>query len=138
MVPLQIIGDPSAVRRLTPSEEVDFGPGNTETEAPESTKNSLSERISFRNRREKLHNLDAGSGSGSGSSSKKPAGWKGRSTCRTASFPIPNRASGNAELCYHASYGTNRVGEKQEILMTEQELEIVKTQERVCSWWLLH
>ena len=70
MVPLQIIGDPSAVRRRTPSEEVDFGPGNTETEAPESTKNSLSERISFRNRREKLHNSGSGSGSGSGSSSK--------------------------------------------------------------------
>ena len=32
---LQIIGDPSAVRRRTPSEEVDFGPGNTKTEAPE-------------------------------------------------------------------------------------------------------
>ena len=52
LVPLQIIGDPSAVRRRTPSEEVDFGPGNTETEAPESTRNSLSERMSFRNRRE--------------------------------------------------------------------------------------
>ena len=134
MVPLQIIRDPSAVRRWTPSEEVDFGPGNTETEAPELTKNSLSERISFRNRREKLQN----SGSGSGSSSKKPAGWKGRSTCRTASFPTPNRVSGNAELCYHASYDTNRVLEKQEILMKEQELEIVVTQERACSWWLLH
>ena len=68
MVPLQIIGDPSAVRRQTPSEEVDFGPGNTETEAPKSTKNSLSERTSFRNRREKLQN----SGTGSGSSLKKP------------------------------------------------------------------
>ena len=54
MVPLQTIGVPSAVNRRTPSEEVDLGPGKTETEAPESTKNSLSERISFRNRREKL------------------------------------------------------------------------------------
>ena len=52
MVPLQIIGEPSAVRRLTPLEEVDFGPGNTEREAPKWTRNSLSERISFRNRRE--------------------------------------------------------------------------------------
>ena len=134
MVPLQISGDPSAVRRQTPLEEVDFGPGNTDTEAPESTKNFLSERISFRNRREKLQN----SGSGSGSSSKKPAGWKGRSTCRTASFPTPYRVSGNAELCCHASYGTNRDPEKQEILMTEQELEIDKPQEKACSWWLLH
>ena len=134
MVPLQIIGDPSAVRRRTPSEEVDFGPGNTETEAPESTKNSLSERISFRNRREKLQN----SGSGSGSSSKKLTGWKGRSTCRTASFATQYRVSGNAELCCHASYGTNRDPEKQEILMTEQELEIDEPQEKACSWWLLY
>ena len=74
MVPLQIIGDPSAVRRRTPSEDVDFGPGNTETEAPESTRNSLLERISFRNRREKLHNSGSGSGSGSGNTSNKPAG----------------------------------------------------------------
>ena len=118
MVPLQIIGDPSAVRRQTPLEEVDFGPGNTETEA--------------------LHNSGSGSGSGSGSSSEKLAGRKGRSTCRTASFPTLNSVSGNDELCYHASYGTNRVLEKQEVLMKEQELEIIETQERDCSWWLQH
>ena len=41
MVPLWIIRDPSAVRRRTPSEEVDFRPRNTETEAPESTRNSV-------------------------------------------------------------------------------------------------
>ena len=44
MVPLQIIGDPSAVRRQTLLEEDDFGPGNTETEAPELTRNSLMEQ----------------------------------------------------------------------------------------------
>ena len=44
MVPLQIIGDLSAVRRQTPSEEVDFGPGNTETGAPESTRNVFQEQ----------------------------------------------------------------------------------------------
>ena len=133
MVPLQIIGDPSAVRRLTPSEEVDFGPGNTETEAPESTKNSLSERISFKNRREKLQNSGSGSGSGSGSSLKKPAGWKGRSTCRTASFPTLNRVSGTAELCCRVSYDTNRDPEKQEILTKEQALQNDEPQETSCS-----
>ena len=45
---LQTIGEPSAVRRQTLSEESDFGPRNTETEAPESTKYSLSDRISLR------------------------------------------------------------------------------------------
>ena len=50
--PLHAIGDPSAVRRQTPSIEVDLGPGKTGTEAPECTKNSLSDRISQRKRRE--------------------------------------------------------------------------------------
>ena len=35
------MGDPSAVRRQTLSEEVDLGPGNMETEAPELTNRSL-------------------------------------------------------------------------------------------------
>ena len=34
-VPLQTIKEPSAVRRRTPSEESDVGPGSTETEAPD-------------------------------------------------------------------------------------------------------
>ena len=38
--PLHITRKLSAVRRRTPSEEVDLGPGNTETEAPESTRNT--------------------------------------------------------------------------------------------------
>ena len=54
MVPLQTIGDPSGVRRQTPLAESDLGPGNTDTEASELTKNSLCDRISRRNRREKL------------------------------------------------------------------------------------
>ena len=137
-MPLQIIRDPSAVRRRTPLEEVDFGPGKTETEAPESTRNSLSESMSYRNRREKLHISGSGSGSGSGSASKKPAGLKGSSTCRTASFLIWNRVSDNAELCYHVSYDTNKVPEKQENGVMEQELENVSMQERAWSWWLQH
>ena len=44
--PLHTIGDLSAVRSQTPSIEVDFSPGNTETEAPELTRNSLSDKIS--------------------------------------------------------------------------------------------
>ena len=82
LVPLQTIREPSAVRRPTPSEESDLGPRNMETVAPESTKNSWLERISCRNRREKLHS--SGSGSGPGFNSEKPAGWKGSSTCWTA------------------------------------------------------
>ena len=114
MVQLQTIEDPSAIRRQTPSEESDLGPGNPETEAPESTKNSWSERISRRNRREKLHNSGLGSGSVPRFNSEKPAGWKGSSACRTASFPTPNRVSYSSELYLHASYGTNTVLEKME------------------------
>ena len=36
--------------------EDNLGPGNTETEAPESTENSWLESISFRNRRVELQN----------------------------------------------------------------------------------
>ena len=39
LVPLQTIGDPSAVRRRTPLEESDLEPGNMEMEAPESNNN---------------------------------------------------------------------------------------------------
>ena len=52
--PLHTIGVPSAVRRQTPSIEVDVGPGKTETEALESTRNSLLDKISHRNRREEI------------------------------------------------------------------------------------
>ena len=91
MVPLQNIGDPSAVRRRTPSAESDLGPGNTETEAPEWTKISRSDRISLRNRREKLHN-----------------------------YMTPKRVSYSAELYLHASYGTNIDLEKMENVRLEQ------------------
>ena len=117
-MPLQTIGEPSAVRRRTPSEESDLGPGSTETEAPESTKNSRSDRISLRNRREKLHNSGSGTGFFSGSDSgfilKKLAGWKGSSTCLTASFPNPGRVSYSADLCLHVSCDTNMDLEKME------------------------
>ena len=42
-------------------------------------------------------------------------------------FPILNRVSHNAELCYHVSYDTNKVLEKQENAVMEQELENVST-----------
>ena len=38
--------DPSAVRSFTPEEEVEDGAGNTETEAPESTKKRLEDSLS--------------------------------------------------------------------------------------------
>ena len=112
---LQIIGEPSAIRRRTSSEESDFGPENTETEAPESTRNTLSERISLRNRREYLHI------SGSGSVLKKLAGWKGRFTCRTASFPTPSRVSDSVELCFHASCDTSKDLEKKKMIEQKSE-----------------
>ena len=49
-----------------------MGPGNTETEAPESPRNSWLERIFKRNRREKLHYSGSGSGTGSERSSAIP------------------------------------------------------------------
>ena len=50
--PLHTIRDPSAVRRGFQVKEVDLAQGKTETEAPESTKNSLSDKISHRKRRD--------------------------------------------------------------------------------------
>ena len=50
--PLQKMGEPSAVSRRKPSPEEELGPGKTETEAPESTRNSCPDRISRTNRRE--------------------------------------------------------------------------------------
>ena len=49
---LHIIGEPFAFRRHTPSKDKDLGPGNTNTEAPEFTKNSQSDRIFFRKMRD--------------------------------------------------------------------------------------
>ena len=48
--PLQNMDEPSAVSRRIPLTEEDLGPGNTETEAPESMRNSRPERISCTNR----------------------------------------------------------------------------------------
>ena len=89
--PLYTIGVPSAVRRQTPLVEVEFGPGNTETEAPESKRNSLSEKISQRKKREE-HQILSGTGAETGTGTG-PAGWLGASTCRTTSFPNPSTAS---------------------------------------------
>ena len=49
---LQNIEDPSAVSKRVPSVEDDLGLGNTETEAPESTRKSRPDRVSRTNRRE--------------------------------------------------------------------------------------
>ena len=58
--PLQNMKDPSAVRKRVPSVEDDLGLGNTETEAPESTRNSRLERTSDTNRRSELeHSAEA-------------------------------------------------------------------------------
>ena len=70
-------------------------PGKTETEAPESTKNSLLDKISHRNRREEQQTSSGtgartGVGTGSGTG---PSGWKGASTCQTTSFPSPSKTS---------------------------------------------
>ena len=83
-----------------------------ESEAPQLTKNSLSGSISRRNSRVKLHRSGTGSGSGAGAGSdlnlEKLTGWKGSSTCRTASFPTPSRVFYSFELYLHASCDTNR------------------------------
>ena len=50
--PLQEMAYPLAVTRRIPELEEDAGVGNTETEAPESTKKFLLERESLRYRRE--------------------------------------------------------------------------------------
>ena len=87
LVPLHCIGVPSAVSNLTPSEEVDAGPGSTETKAPESTRKSLSDRISLRNNRDEQQ-TSCSSGKGAGTETgTEPASWTRISTCRTASFP---------------------------------------------------
>ena len=86
-VPLHTIGDPLAVRRQTMSSEEDLGPGNTETEALESTRNSWSERMSFRKRRVKVQNSSGAESTGG------QVGWTGVSTCRTTCFPKRNKVS---------------------------------------------
>ena len=55
--PLQNMNEPSAVSRQIPWTEEDLGPGNTETEAPESMRNSRPERISCTNKRVGLLNM---------------------------------------------------------------------------------
>ena len=116
--PLQNIGEPSVVRRGTPSADKNFGPGNTDTEAPESTKNSRSERISFRKMRDELRNS-----SGAEATGGELAGWMGVSTCRTASFPTWNKVSCSLELSHHVSYETSRLQEASENGMMELGLE---------------
>ena len=67
----------TAYHRRTLSADDDFGPRNTETEAPESTRNSLPDRTSFRNRRVELQNSSGAEDMG------ETTGWTGESTCLT-------------------------------------------------------
>ena len=99
--PLQNIDEPSAVSRRIPSIEEGLGPGKTETEAPESTRNSRPERISCTNWRVGLEN------SSWEAATEGPAGWTEVSTCRTTCFPKRNRVSCNWLLYHHVSCETN-------------------------------
>ena len=92
-------------------EAEDLGPGNTETEALESTQNSRLERIFQRNWRDihKVQSLEQAPER----ARKKLAGWAEVSTCWTTSFPTRKRVSSSSELSHHASYGTSRDQENQ-------------------------
>ena len=114
---VHVIGEPSSVRRHTLSTDVDLGPGNTDTEAPESTKNSGSDRMSFRKMRKELQNS-----SGAEARGGEPAGLMGVSACRTASFPTWYMVSCSLEPSHHVSYKTSRLLEASKIRMTEQGL----------------
>ena len=85
--PLHNIGKPLAVRTLS-SEEAQ-GPEKTYTVAQESTKNSLSDRLSFRVMRE-AQQISSGT-EARGGAELGWAGWTEVSTCRTASFPTQNK-----------------------------------------------
>ena len=112
--PLQNIGEPSAVRRQTPSADKDLGLGNTDTEAPELTKTSRSERISFRKMRDELQNS-----SGAEATEGEPAGWMGVSTRQSASFSTWNKVFCSLEPSHHVSYETSRLQEVLESGMME-------------------
>ena len=99
--PLQYMGEPSAVSRRKPSTEEELGPGKTETEAPESTRNSRPDRISRTNRREGQLILSKGA-------TVAPAGWIGESTCRTTRFPKRNRVPYSLMHHPHVSCDTSR------------------------------
>ena len=84
--------------------EIDFDPGKTETEAPESTRNALSDKISSRNRREEQQ-TSSGTGAGTGArtgSGTGRTGWTGSSTCRITSIQSPSKASCRLQPSHHA------------------------------------
>ena len=87
-------------------------------EVLESTKNSLSERISCRKRREEQQ-TSSGTGARTG-----PAGWMGSSTCQTTSFPTPRMAFCSWQPCHHVSYETSMLPEGSEIWRMELVWEI--------------
>ena len=117
-VPLHYIGEQSAVSRRTSLTDEDLGPGNTNTEAPELTRNSWLDRIFLRKMREELQNSTGAEAIGGES-----AGWTGVSTCRTASFPTWNMVSCSLEASHHVFYETSRLEEALENRMMELGLE---------------
>ena len=123
---LHIIGDPSAVKIRTPLSEDNLGPGNTETEAPKSTRNSRSESISFTKRRVELQNSSGVEATGG------PAGWTG--VCRTTRFLKNNNVSCSCCPSHHASYETNRVRTELEIWTSELESENAWREGSLRSW----
>ena len=80
------------VTRLIPELEKDAGPGNTETDAPESTRKFLEERVYLRYRREK----------------EELAGRKSFFH-RPVSFPTRSRVACISGLCLHVSCETSRL-----------------------------
>ena len=98
--PLQNIEDTSAVSKRVPSVEDDRGLGNTETEAPESTRNSRLERISCTYKTKLQMNRQDG---------------------RRNRFPRRNRVLCSWRRSYHACYGTSRIRKKLKNWRTELE-----------------
>ena len=85
---------PAYHRRTDGRQETNFvvgqilGPKEHDSERQESTKNSRSDKMSFRKMREELQNS-----SGAEARGGEPAGLTGISTYRTASFPTCNTVS---------------------------------------------
>ena len=81
-----------AVTRRIPELEEVAGAGKTETDAPESTRKFLVERVSLRYRREE----------------EELAGRKNISSLRSVSFPTRSRVAYTSGPCLHVSCGTSR------------------------------
>ena len=126
--PLHIIGELSAVKRWIPLSEDDLGPGNTETEAPESTRNSRLESIPFTNRRVELQSSSGAEATGG------LAGWTIVFTCQTTCFPKRNKVSCSCWPSHHVSYETNRDQTELEIWTLELKSENAWREGSSQSW----